>query len=75
MSQVIKYYFFICHIYTAASRAPLKTALQSLVLSWNIIFITIIIIIIIIITIMIMIMVIIIIIIIPIVIIILDGAN
>lgn len=73
MSQVIKYYFFICHIYTASSRAPLKTALQSLVLSWNIIVITIIIII----TIMIMIMVIIIIIIIiiPIVIIILDGAN
>lgn len=73
MSQVIKYYFFICHIYTASSRAPLKTALQSLVLSWNIIVITIIIIITIII--MIMVIIIIIIIIIPIVIIILDGAN
>ena len=71
MSQVIKYYFFISHIYTTSSRAPLKTALQSLVLSWNIIVITIIIIIIIIIIMMIMI----IIIIIPIVIIILDSAN
>ena len=71
MSQVIKYYFFISHIYTTSSRAPLKTALQSLVLSWNIIVITIIIIIIIII----MMIMIIIIIIIPIVIIILDSAN
>ena len=70
MSQVIKYYFFISHIYTTSSRAPLKTALQSLVLSWNIIVITIIIIIIIIIM-----MIMIIIIIIPIVIIILDSAN
>ena len=72
MSQVIKYYFFISHIYTTSSRTPLKTAMQSLVLSWNIIVITIIIIIIIIIIMMIMI---IIIIIIPIVIIILDSAN
>ena len=71
MSQVIKYYFFISHIYTTSSRAPLKTALQSLVLSWNIIVITIIIIIIIII----MMIMIIIIIIIPIFIIILDRAN
>ena len=71
MSQVIKYYFFISHIYTTSSRAPLKTALQSLVLSWNIIVITIIIIIIIII----MMIMIIIIIIILIFIIILDRAN
>ena len=71
MSQVIKYYFFTYHIYTASSRAPMKTALQSLVLSWNIIVITVIIIIIIIV----IIIIIIIIIIIPSVIIILDSAN